>query len=367
MATWIPKTQRWVKPVTIKGKRISFYSKHSAADADAKAREAKQASTQPSFDASTFAGFVYGPWRANTFPEIRPLTKKKYNGLLRNHILEAPVRGSMEFGELPLASICLEDMQALKASLVFKGPQKRDAKEKDLSKAHERSVLLLVKSILQLARKSGRIQREDWDLIKVPPAPKKKVREEPEADFTQRILNAAKEYKPWMSGPLFAALFLGLRRGEVAGLKWNHVDRKNLCVNVSNQRQKFDGATHDVAVKSDDSNRRLEIESELLAWLDKLGNKGSIYVFTGSEGYPISPAKITAAMPGLCKKAGVPVTTFHDLRSHAASNLAALEIDPWCIMSILGHSRLDTTGLYVNSKRNQRREALSKLLKTLAG
>lgn len=349
MATWHESRKEWVASCQIQGKRQFFRSKISAEDADAKAR--KQPPSTHHFDEGSFAAFVYGPWKSNVWPDLRPKSKDKYNGALRCHIL--PV-----LGHLPLSSIGLDEMLALKASLVLKGKKTPGAPMHNRT-AH--GILTLALSILDLAKKSGKTQREDWALVQRPKFKKKTAREMPE-NFTKDILGAAAG--SWMAGPLFAALFLGLRLGEVCGLKWSAINRQTLTVKIDSQRQRQTGrGTVDAPTKSYE--RTLYVNQELIAWLDKLGNRGSIYVFTGSTGIPMRPDKVTQSMPGLCKRAKIEKTEFRALRSYAATNLVELGADLPVVMSILGHTKVDTTMLYVNTKKAKVREALGKLLTVL--
>jgi integrase len=282
------------------------------------------------------------------------MSQKKYNGQLKAHIL--PV-----LGHLRVARIGLDEMLALKSSLKLHG-EKRPGEAMSNRTAH--FVLTLTLSILKMAKQSGRTQREDWRLLKLPKIQKKKQRKELPENFTSAMLTAAEGH--WMAGPLFAALFLGLRRGEVCGLKWSAIDRKKMRIRIDSQRQRQSGrGTVDVETKGEA--RDLHVDQDIIAWIDRLGDKGSIYVFTGAEKHPMRPDRITHAMASLCKRAKVPTVTFHDLRSYSASNLAALGVDLNTIMSILGHTKLDVTLLYVNSQKEQVRNALAGLLSSGIG
>jgi integrase len=353
MATWQKQRERWVSTKMIDGERKFFYSKVSEEEADRLAREYKPTPI-PIFEGGTFASFVYGPWKANTWDSLRPMSQKKYNGQLKAHIL--PV-----LGHLRLSSIGLDEMLALKTSLTLHG-KKRPGEALSNRTAHFTMTLTL--SILKMAKEAGKTQREDWRLVKLPKIQKKKKRQELPETFTSAMLKASEGH--WMAGPLFAALFLGLRRGEVCGLKWSAIDRKNMRIRIDSQRQRQSGrGTVDVETKGEP--RDLHVDQDLIAWMDHLGDKGSIYVFTGAEKHPMRPDRITQAMSKLCAKAEVPAVTFHDLRSYAASNLAALGVDLTTIMSILGHTKIDVTLLYVNSQKEQVRNALAGLLSSGIG
>ncbi|HRI43012.1 MAG TPA: tyrosine-type recombinase/integrase [Fimbriimonadaceae bacterium] len=302
------------------------------------------AATLRRFESGSLAAFVYGTFTRHIYPDIRQTSRRRHDVNLRLHILPA-------LGHLQLAEITVEDVLGLKESLV-----RQDKRKGDLSAKSRREVLLLLRSIFNLAMRLDAVAKSPAHKVSLPTVPSKKARTEPEADFTERLF--AQAHGHWMRGPLFAALFLGLRRGEVCGLKWSAIDRKKLVLHVVEQRHPDlpDGST-----PKTDKPRSLPITKSLLDHLDALGDPGSIYVFTDG-GKPILPNEVSKQVPRLCAKGGLEKRTFHDLRSFAASNLGALGVDPITIMEILGHTELSTTLKYLDGKTAQKRQALAKLL-----
>jgi integrase len=362
MATKRKDRNRWQAMARIapgpKG-RIAVYGE-TAEEAEAKKREleaeAKSSSqAPPALPEGSFGAFVYSVWAPRTYPDVRPTTRAAYDDLLVHHIL--PVL-AMD----PIDAIGYERLEDLKRSI-----RRKDRRPGEPSRRRVKEVVVLAKSILRLyatlQRARGLAAREDWRLVKSPLAPRKKARVDPEDDFTERLLREAQG--TWLLGPIFCALFLGLRRGEVCGLKWSAIDRDRLRVSVHEQRHPElpDGSV------TKGRPRSIPIPTELLERLDAMGDKSSVYVFTMDSKrkgrIPIIENEITRWTPRLCKAAGLARRSFHDLRSFAASNLAALDIDAVTIMEILGHTRLDTTELYLYSREQRQREALKRLLGTV--
>lgn len=298
----------------------------------------------------TFSHFVFQTYCKHTYDGARATTIKKYDQLLRHHILPT-------LGHLFLDEVCHDDIQAMKDGL-----KRCDKREGELSPAQVREVLLRTREIFKLAIDLDVLDgKNPARLVKLPLKPKKKQRTDPERDFTANLL--AKAAGTWLFGPIFSALFLGLRRGEVCGLKWDRIDRENNLITINNQRHpEYPG---DSDPKGED--RVLPIPTELLAWIDKVGDKNSPYVFTQQDGKPLFPNEVTEQVPKLCVAAGLKRRTMHDLRSFAGSNLAALGVDPFTIMEILGHKELDTTLIYVNAKQESKRQAVAKLLQAHLG
>lgn len=302
------------------------------------------AATLRRFEPGTLADFIYSTYTRHVYPEIRATSRRRHDVNLRLHILPA-------LGHLHLAEITADDILTLKESLT-----RQDKRNGELSPKSRREVLLLLRSVFNLAIKLGIVSKSPAHIVSLPIIPSKQTRSEPEPDFTERIF--AQAHGHWMRGPLFAALFLGLRRGEVCGLKWSAIDRRKLVLHVREQRHPDlpDGST-----PKTDKTRELPITQGLLDHLDALGDQSSIYVFTDG-GKPILPNEVSKRVPRLCAKAGLEQRRFHDLRSFAASNLSALGVDAVTIMEILGHTELSTTRLYLDGKAAQKRAAFEKLL-----
>jgi integrase len=360
MATWHEKTQRWVATATIDGKRRYFYSKLSEEEAESLKREAARLwknppQPTPDFAKGTFAGFVYSTWWPRTRPKVRETTRAFYDELLALHILP-------HLGHLPIESIGYEEVTNAVAKLTNKRTKK------PLGDKRKKEAVMLVRSILKLygtleEGRTGRRVRTDWRLAEPPKVRRKKERIEPSPDLPTKLMQAAKG--TWLEGPVFCALFLALRRGEICGLKWSAIDRKNLRLKVSEQRHEKLKPGSPTKGKA----RTLPLTPEILARLDALGDKGSVYLFTftyDGKTYPIIPNGLTDGVTRLCRSAGFPGVTLHDLRAYAASNLVALGVDLFTVMEVLGHTKLDTTQLYLVGREEARRKALKKLFEGAA-
>lgn len=345
-----------------KGRR-QIYSRMSQADADARAKQVEEenqsiSTPAPQFPVGTFAEFVYEVYVPHVFPEIRKTSERRYWSQLSHHIL--PTLGQTQIAEFGYA-----EMKRHKDTI-----RTRSGK---VSKTLTHEVVMRTREIMNLyiriEQARGGKTREDWRLVEPPAKPKKKKREEQAEDFTLRFMAAC---LPWERGPHFAALVLGLRRGEVCGFRKDKINRKKLTITVSEQHQPEYG---DQLVETKGAERTIDIPKELLDAIDRYSDPNSVYVFTMprpgrghfKEGHqapmgPILPNSLSKLTPAICERAGLPKTGFHDLRSYAATNLAALDLDPWAVAEILGHTKLETTMIYVNPKKESKREALRQIL-----
>jgi integrase len=126
----------------------------------------------------------------------------------------------------------------------------------------------------------------------------------------------------------------GMRRSEVAGLRWSdvHLERRQLTVNQA--VTVIDGEEHVDAPKSRRSRRVIDLDPDTVNLLQKhkvrqreqylrLGSLASASdrVFTNEIGDPIRPNSIGQAFARLVKDAGLPKIRLHDLRHTHASHL----------------------------------------------
>jgi integrase len=134
--------------------------------------------------------------------------------------------------------------------------------------------------------------------------------------------------------PLFHVVaLLGLRRGEVIGLRWSDVDFTSATLTICRQIQERDGRAVVCLPKSERSCRTVALDRGTLALLRQLRthwetvNGGVVadgWIFAHADGAHWSPSHVTHTFRRLIREADLPPIRFHDLRHGAASlSLAA--------------------------------------------
>ena len=140
--------------------------------------------------------------------------------------------------------------------------------------------------------------------------------------------------------------YMGLRRGEMAGLQRDDIDLKRKTLSVSWSLADVDGKLELKAPKTVASRRKLEIPGFLVNDLRKhlLEFSDSDYVFTAPEGGPIRPGKWTQRFfaPAV-KAAGLAHLTPHQLRHSAVALLIKQGAHPKEIQAWCGHSSFQMT------------------------
>ncbi|WUI54448.1 site-specific integrase [Micromonospora zamorensis] len=152
---------------------------------------------------------------------------------------------------------------------------------------------------------------------------------------------------------------LGLRRGEVAGLRWADVDLHERQLSVVRQRTTAGYEVHEGPPKSKASRRELALDKHTVRVLRqhrerqqerrtrRLGTgmvcHSSGYVFTGPGGLPLHPGYLTQRLRLLISRAGLPPIRLHDLRHGAASPAQSAAVDIKTVQHQLGHSNIRLT------------------------
>ena len=154
------------------------------------------------------------------------------------------------------------------------------------------------------------------------------------------------------------ALGLGLRQGEVLGLRWRDVDLEGPTVRVQMALQLVHGGYALVEPKTSRSRRTLptpdfvrdalarrrsEQEADRLRAGDLWQEPIEGLVFTTALGHPRNGPALTHTFHRLLEEAGVPQRTFHTLRHSAATLMLGAGIDLKTVSTMLGHSQIGLT------------------------
>ncbi len=171
---------------------------------------------------------------------------------------------------------------------------------------------------------------------------------------------------PWYLEMLMA-LFCGLRKGEIMGLKFSDFDFGSSVVTISRQVTSNpviseDGTSYQVAEKlpkTENSNRRLRVPEAVMKELgkrreriqkdkEKLGENyiDGDYVSCRENGLPHSMAAMNSALTKLCSRNGLPHITVHGLRHMYATILAEQGVPLVKISALLGHSSINLSFEY---------------------
>ena len=132
------------------------------------------------------------------------------------------------------------------------------------------------------------------------------------------------------------AINTGMRRGEIFGLEWQHVDLENNYLTVVAENSKSGQGRH-IPLNNG-------AKTALSKWLEDTNDSG--YVFEGAESKPLTDIK--RAWGTLLTEAKIKSLRFHDLRHHFASKLVMAGVDLNTVRELMGHSDLKMTLRYAH-------------------
>jgi integrase len=179
-----------------------------------------------------------------------------------------------------------------------------------------------------------------------------------------------------------AALWTGLRMGELLALTWDHVDldRGHLLVSRSLGRigqvteiwtPKTRGSTRAVPIADPlrdilTAHKLTQREARLAAedWDESWGD----LVFCTPSGEPLKPATVSSAFRTRMASAGLRSRRFHDLRHGAATLWLAAGVDLKTVSALLGHSTIATTAnIYTSVLDSLKADAAARMTRLMTG
>ncbi|MFI1955637.1 tyrosine-type recombinase/integrase [Streptomyces xinghaiensis] len=227
----------------------------------------------------------------------------------------------------------------------------------------------VLRTALSAACREELITRNVASLVE-PPRAKSRELSPWTLDETLAFLAAARK------DPLYAAFVLaiamGLRRGEIVGLRWTDVDLEKRVLYVRQQTQRRRGVLYDDDPKGR-RRRAVPLPAMCVAPLrwhrmrqaaakHRAGEswKDGGYVFATRTGSPVEPRNLYRSFTRVAESAGLRVIRLHDARHGCATLLTAAGVAPRVVMEILGHSQISITmDVYTHVVQDTQREAIS--------
>jgi integrase len=196
------------------------------------------------------------------------------------------------------------------------------------------------------------------------PRPDRRKTAPPEIGQFWKLLDLAREHR------LYPLMLLagnsGLRRGELAGLRWSDIDLSTGQLVVRQQRKSVSYQVIESDAKSDAGQDRVvmlgertltglkewraEQDAEREEWGSAYHDQG--YVFTREDGRPYHPDYLTKVVGRLMRRAGIADARLHSLRHFYAAVLISAGYDIDAVSKALGHSSVSITSQIYTSLFN---------------
>ena len=267
----------------------------------------------------------------------RPSTLQGYRSKIRTYI-------NSSFGEVHLQNLRPAHIQKMLADMLARG----------LSQKTTRDTYMIIKEALSHAIK--------WGLLNVNPAdavtPPKRRRQEMKMWDVPTIhvfLNAAKKER---YGDLYhLAILTGMRRAELLGLRWEHVNLDESWLSVYSTIQRLTGrGVVTGSPKTDQSRRTIALSKGAVELLKETRTRqlearlkaGPLWeandlVFCQINGKSFHPNRVSNDFAAIVRKTGSPHLTLKGLRHAHATLLLSAGVHPKIVSERLGHSNISVT------------------------
>jgi integrase len=291
-------------------------------------------------------------WLALQKSSVRPKTYKSYHGIVHRHLI--PMIGAHRIEKLTQQHV--HELIAAKAG-------------EGLSPRTVLYIRNVLRAALNQAMKGDLVARNVAMLVDPP-----KV--DPYEAHALSLAEAGRLIDTLRGDRLEAlyavALSVGMRQGEVLGLRWEDVDLDIGRITIRKQLQVINGQPTFTEPKSRKSRRAIPLPAAVLETLRQhrkrqleermlAGGKWQgqwELVFCTPIGTPIDHSNLRKHFKQALTRAGLPAIRFHDMRHSASSFLAARGVHPSVAQAILGHANVSTTlSVYTQVSHDTMREA----------
>jgi integrase len=331
----------YLGPGRYKEARSKFWTRTQAAQHKRELERQRDAGLNMRAARQTLAAFLQHWLDDVKAPEVRPTTLVAYR--MRVQLI------TQHLGGVTLARLTTEQVQHVWGDLYRAG--------------YAPASIRLTRTVLIMALGVA----EEWGLIARNVARKTKApRVAPTAGTpltvsqAHALLRAADEVG--IGDILRIGLYLGLRRGEILGLRWQDIDTARGVLQVQHNLQRIHGTLMLVEPKTRASVGSVPLPATIITALHRqrahqaqqrllAGTQWQDHdlVFTTEQGKPMPPERVSKQFALARSAAGLAVR-FHDLRHSTATLLGALRdahgtpiVPPKVAQRILRHGRIETT------------------------
>lgn len=278
-------------------------------------------------------------------PRVRPKTYRTYSDLVKLHIAPA-------IGDIPVGKLSPQNVREFLNAKLAAGLSPRTVKH----------LLVTLRGALAVAVKDGQLPRNVAAHVDPPHVPDSEVQvfnPEQAREFLKAVRGSRLE------AAYTAAVAVGMRQGEILGLRWTDLDLETGKLFVRVALQRVDKKLVQVQPKSRKSRRPIQLPAVCVTafarrkadqdlerkWAGSQWQE-SEYVFTTRIGTPMDARDLLRDYYAITRpktKEGKPVKLpfppikFHALRHSAATILLAQGVHQRYIADLLGHSQVSFT------------------------
>ena len=294
-------------------------------------------------------GKIYDEWLNAVVNRVKESTFANYKAKFEKHILP-------EFSDIPCAD--------LSSGMINEFINKKLAE--GLSVSYVRDIFTVFKSMLKYAQEEYGFKLSLKNVV-LPKAEKKQIEKINDTE-QKRLVSYLRNNMSLTTFGILISLFMGLRIGELCGLKWSDVDFDNKILNIRRTVQRISSANGSRKTKviistpkSDNSFRSIAIPDFLIEYFEKFRNEADFFILSGSDKV-IEPRTMQYRYKKILKSVEIENHNFHKLRHTFATNCAEKGFDVKTLSVVLGHSSVNLTlNRYIHPDRSHERRLMNSM------
>ncbi len=285
----------------------------------------------------TFAQWLDYWYKDIILPQIEETTAYGYRGMIENYL-------KPQLGEIRLQKLTARDIQQYYTWLM----DEKELSPNTVIKHHN-----LLTNTLNAAERQEYITKNPMRAVS---PPKKRQREAKFYTSEQLGTLLDKAVGTRLELPVYICAYLGLRRGELCGLRWSDVDLEHKTITIENTRTQAGKKEIEKGTKTASSTRTLYLPDTLCDMLKaakenqqacraeyKNAYDDNDYVVVMEDGRPFRPNYLSELFGKFLADNDLPKIVLHELRHTFASLSNQAGIPAYNIGKALGHSTPATT------------------------
>ena len=285
----------------------------------------------------TFAQWLDYWYKDIILPQIEETTAYGFRGMIENYL-------KPQLGEIRLQKLTARDIQQYYTWLM----DEKKLSPNTVIKHHN-----LLTNTLNAAERQEYITKNPMRAVS---PPKKRQREAKFYTPEQLGILLDKAVGTRLELPVFICAYLGLRRGELCGLRWSDVDLEHKTITIENTRTQAGKKEIEKGTKTASSTRTLYLPDTLCDMLKaakehqqacraeyKNAYDDNDYVVVMEDGRPFRPNYLSELFGKFLADNDLPKIVLHELRHTFASLSNQAGIPAYNIGKALGHSTPATT------------------------
>lgn len=290
---------------------------------------------------------IYEEWLNAVVNRVKESTLANYQNKFEKHILP-------EFGDILCADLTAGRINAFINRKLAEG----------LSASYVRDIFTVFKTMMKYAQEEYGFKLSLKNVV-LPKSERKQVEKISDTE-QKKLVSYLKANMSLTAFGILLSLFMGLRIGELCGLKWEDVDFQNKMLHICRTVQRISSVNGNKKTKivisspkSATSFRDIVIPDVLMQYFEMFRNEADHFILSGTD-KPVEPRTMQYRYKKILRSADVEDHNYHKLRHTFATNSAEKGFNVKALSAVLGHSSVTLTlNRYIHPDRTYERRLMN--------